>query len=114
MRYILFENSYVIGKNGILIIGKMLTKLKDHLTEMWKYFFTAIKFDREDKALAASSGVPVPNPNGNIKNWFKTFGFTLVVIIIALSVIWEIIFGKRRKKRSKFNHHGINVYGIKY
>ena len=91
----------------------MFEKLKNHLIEMWKYFFTALEFDRQDKELSRSSGVPVPMPNGNLKNWFRIFGITLLIIVIIIFGLWNIVIGPKTKKQ-KVSHHGINKYGERY
>jgi len=68
-----------------------MNKLHDHLVTMWKYFFTAMKFDQADRAKARAEGVTLPAPFGNLKNWFSYFGTTLLVIVIIIIILYVVI-----------------------
>lgn len=87
---------------------------KEYWTNLYNYFFTSLKLDKEDNAIARSSGVSVPNPNANIKNWIKTFGLGLVVLGLTALGFWSVIRKRPHDSRVKRSHHGINQYGERY
>jgi len=89
----------------------MFKNFSSWLVTNWKYLNTAIKLDQEDNEKAKSTGQPLAMPQGNIKNWFKLFGFGTIILITSVFVIWEII--KPRPSYTK-SHHGINKYGERY
>jgi hypothetical protein len=87
---------------------------KAYWSNLYNYFFTALKLDKEDKATSTSTGVPVPNPNGNIKNWFKTFGLGLVVLGFTILGFWSIVRSRPHNSPIKRSHHGYNQFGERY
>jgi uncharacterized membrane protein YiaA len=91
----------------------IFTKLRDYLTGMYKYFFTALALDNQDRSESKRTGVPVPNPGANFKNFLKLFGVALIIILLVCVGIWNS-FIVSPKKKAKFNHHGINQYGKRY
>ena len=89
----------------------MIEKFTTWVASNWKYLNVAIKFDKEDRVNAIKTGIPVPNPYGNLKNWFQLFGFGTLILFTSVFIIWKLINPPAGVKRS---HHGINKYGIRY
>lgn len=92
-----------------------MKKFWDKLVAGWNYFFTALKLDQEDKVKSLETGIPVPNPGANLKNWWKLFGIFFVLVSLCLFVLMRILnpkFTGYVDKRK--NHHGINRRGERY
>ncbi|MGD0756944.1 MAG: hypothetical protein ABR927_17995 [Bacteroidales bacterium] len=88
---------------------------KAYWSNLYNYFFTALAMDKADKAQSASNGIPVPVPNGNIKNWVKNFGLGIVIIGLLVVGLWKFIGDKPYKLSKKpRDHHGYNKYGKRY
>jgi hypothetical protein len=90
----------------------LIEKAGKHFSTMWSYFKFAVREDQADKKLSIETGSPVPNPNGNVKNWIKIFGVTAFGLIVLFFVlIYKLTSHKPALKKS---HHGINKYGERY
>lgn len=86
----------------------MLNKFGFHLVTMWQSLWKAIKEDKEWPVTNEQTG----KREYRLNIWFKTFWITLVILLLAGIIIWDLIRPvKMNKKRS---HHGYNKYGERY
>jgi hypothetical protein len=96
--------------------GGIIKRFGLWVVTMWKYFFTALEFDREDNKRAKETGIPVPNKWANLENWFKLFGTGFLILVCAGVIIWQFIKPPARRKYSYpgRSHHGYNRDGKRY
>ena len=113
--------SGLVGDNPLRNLFKaikakgFLTKLLNHITTMWKYLFAAYRFDTEDNIKASTDGVPLPARWSNLKNWWKIFGITAVIFVVAVFSLWNVVKPRHiHRSNPDRNHHGVNRYGKRY